>query len=163
MTTVPGAPTASIAPREPTLAERRGRLAAILLLAGLVTAFTAVCSVEIILQAWGEPHPIAPTSCREGVLGLVRAVHRARQTAGKIPSERGSIVRFRGALDPEWATAPSIERSCSGSLELARDLEEVVRFRYAEERALRYEAIEVAGRRRAVAEIERRLLPGPTP
>ena len=36
-------------------ARRRGRVFGILVFAAIVTAFTAVCSVEIIIQAWAKP------------------------------------------------------------------------------------------------------------
>ncbi|HVU05471.1 MAG TPA: hypothetical protein VHE30_27175 [Polyangiaceae bacterium] len=41
-------------------AKRVGRVAGIVVFATIVTVFTAVCSVEIIIQAWAMPDAPAP-------------------------------------------------------------------------------------------------------
>jgi hypothetical protein len=67
------------------------------------------------------------------------------------------MQRFREALLPEWAARGGLEVRCQGDPEATRALGEVDRLRYAEEHALRYEALDVAGRRRAVEAIAQKL------
>ncbi len=52
---------------------------------------------------------------------------------------------------------PGLDERCTGDREATHALGDVDRLRYAEEHALRYEALDVAGLRRRVAAIERQL------
>jgi hypothetical protein len=67
------------------------------------------------------------------------------------------MQRFREALLPEWSARGGLGVRCQGDREATMALGEVDRLRYAEEHALRYEALDVAGRRRAVAAIAEKL------
>ncbi len=123
-----------------------------------MTTFTVVCSIQIIQQAWRPPASGAVVDCRPGIEGLIAAVRRARTAAANgTGGEREAIQRFREALLPEWAARGGLEARCQGDPEATHALGEVDRLRYAEEHALRYEALDVAGRRRAVAAIAQKL------
>jgi hypothetical protein len=42
-------------PSKNSAARRRGSLLGVLVFAAIVTTFTAVCAVQIIIQAWAKP------------------------------------------------------------------------------------------------------------
>jgi hypothetical protein len=139
-------------------ARRRGRTAGAATLFVLVTTFTGVCAVQIIEQAWRPPPSEATLDCRPGIASLITAVRRARAVAANATGgERESMQRFREALLPEWSVRGGLGTRCQGDPEATAALGEVDRLRYAEEHALRYEALDVAGRRRAVAAIAAKL------
>ncbi len=137
---------------------RRGRAIGIALFAGIVTTFTAVCSVEIIYQAWQPPVPPVSTECRTGIRALVTAIRRARRAAtAATGGERETVGGFQAALQPEWSMRPGLTGRCAGDELATRALSDVDRLRYAEERSVRYEALDVTERRRIVADIEKKL------
>jgi hypothetical protein len=139
-------------------ARRRGRTLGVAALFAVVTAFTAVCSVEIIQQAWATPSSGSSAECRPGIADLIKAVRRARTAAANgTGGEREAMQRFREALLPEWSMRPGLGARCAGDPEATRALGEIDRLRYAEEHALRYEALDVAGRRRSVEAIAEKL------
>ena len=139
-------------------ARRRGRAAGAATLFVIVTTFTVVCSIQIIGQAWRPSSSDATVDCRPGIEGLIVAVRRARIAAANgTGGEREAMQRFREALLPEWAARGGLEVRCQSDPEATRALGEVDRLRYAEEHALRYEALDVAGRRRAVETIAQKL------
>jgi hypothetical protein len=142
-------------------ARRRGRTFGVAALTAVVTAFTAVCSFQIIQQAWATPPPsesVVGRECRPGIADLIKAVRRARMAAANATGgEREAMQRFREALLPEWSERPAFGTRCAGDPEATHALGEVDRLRYAEEHALRYEALDVAGRRRAVEAIAEKL------
>lgn len=140
------------------VARRRGRTAGIVLFAVIVTAFTAVCSVEIIMQAWASPGATAQIECRKGLADLIGAVRRARSAAaGVTGGEREALAKFRQSLEPEWSSRAGLTERCANDPKAVQALGDVDRLRYAEEHALRYEALDVASRRRRVDAIEREL------
>ena len=127
-------------------------------LALLVTTFTVVCSIQIFQQAWQEPEAEAAVDCRTGIENLITAVRRARGAAANgTGGEREAMKRFREALLPEWSLRPGLTRRCKGDPEATHALGVVDRLRYAEEHALRFEALDVASRRRDVEAIANRL------
>jgi hypothetical protein len=143
---------------KPSAVRRRGRTLGAAAIGALLTAFTAICSVEIIEQAW-TPTPLpATTDCRTGVSGLIAAVRRARTAAAEgAGSERDALSRFRQALEPEWGSRTALGDLCGNDSDAKGALETVDRLRYAEEHALRYEALDVAKRRKDVEVLEKRL------
>lgn len=124
-----------------------------------VGTFTAVCAAQIMVQVWGSGGSArTAVDCREGLSKLIDAVRRARQAAGaEAAGERASLNRFRAELQPEWTLRAALADRCRGDPEALDALRDVDRFRYAEEHAVRYESVDLARRRRKVAQIERRL------
>lgn len=148
--------------RKPIAVRRRGRTAGTAVFAVLISSFTAVCSIEIIVQAWSPSGVDRGVGCRPGILGLIGAVRRAREAAVQVSSgEREAVLRFRRALEPEWSDRPAIGERCRADPESTRALGELDRLRYGEEHALRYEALDIADLRRKVL-AEERLLEGAT-
>lgn len=145
-------------PKKPIAVRRRGRAIGTAVFAALVTTFTVVCSVEIIVQAWAPSGPRVEVDCRRDVQALIRAVRRAREAALQATSgEREAVSRFRAALEPEWSLRAALGDRCKTDLETVRTLEEVDRLRYGEEHALRYEALDIANLRHRVVVEEKRL------
>ncbi len=133
---------------------RRGGIAVYSL---VVVVFTAVASIQVILQVWP---PIAfdvpaGASCRPALKGLLTAVKRARAAAAaSSDGERAALQQFRSTIAPEWAIRGSLEEVCAGDPAALKALKLVDRLRYAEEHAVRYEAGDVASLRRTVDQLE---------
>ncbi len=53
-------------PSRASSAKRVGRVVGIVVFAAIVTAFTAICSVEIIIQAWSTPDAPGPAPTPAG-------------------------------------------------------------------------------------------------
>lgn len=125
----------------------------------LVVGFTAVCSAQILVQVFGKaPVHDVSTNCRQGLLALIGAVRRARAAAAaETGGERAALARFRAALEPEWSDKPTLDVACRSDAEAQRALGEIELLRYAEEHAVRYEAVDLAPRRRRVRALEERL------
>jgi hypothetical protein len=134
---------------------RLGRRAGLVVFGTIVSVFTGVCSVQIMLQVWASPPFPTEVECRAGIRGLVHAVRRARLAADREPAdERARLARFRGSLRPEWDTRHALERSCAPDPKLSRALDEVDRYRYAEEHSLRSDSASLIHR---IGALEREL------
>jgi hypothetical protein len=138
---------------------RLGRRLGIGAFALLVASFTAICSVEIILQVWAPSPGPAPASCRAGISDLFSALRRARAAAAQEPNgERAALTQFRQALLPEWDSRAALDAVCRSDAEASRALSIVTALRYAEEHAVRYEAVALAEPRRQMDALARSLL-----
>lgn len=138
--------------------ERLGRRVGIVVFAIWVTGITLALTSQIIRQTFYPAGSGGSTACRPGVLALIGAVRRARQAAdAETGGERAAVTRFRAALAPEWDGRDALATTCRGDATGERALREVDRLRYAEEHATRYEAVDLARRRRDVASLERTL------
>ena len=143
------------------VARRRGRRAGIIVFSLIVSAFTVVCSIQIILQVWAPESRPTGLECRPGVEGLLEAVGRARRAAADSSGgEQEAMARFRHALEPEWNSRSELDDRCKGDATGRRALAIVDRLRYAEEHAVRYEAVDVAPLRRRIDELENDLQRG---
>jgi acyl-CoA synthetase (NDP forming) len=143
----------------PTLprAARLGRRLGIALFAALVSIPTVVWSLQIMKVVWSPSRGPEPESCQKGQLGLLRAVGRAREAAGRAASgERESLARFRDALAPEWDSRPNLDELCRAANERT-NLQQIDSLRYAEEHAVRYEATALARDRKRARDLERAL------
>ena len=137
-------------------ARRRGRRWGIVVFGALVASVTAWWSGQIILQVW-PPHPAAPAGdCRSSLRGLLEGITTARRAAAaEISGEQASLRAFRQALGPQWATRHGLDQACAADPEARLMLEEIDELRYAEEHAVRYEAVRLARQRkraRAIAD-----------
>lgn len=133
------------------VARRLGRRLGLVVFGVLVSTFTIVCSLQIIRQVWfPDVLPFAP-SCRAGIRELIAAVERARRAAAaENGDETAALARFRAQLEPQWRNWRAVEHACAEDREAVRALREVVQLRYAEEHAVRYEAVDLARLRRRV-------------
>lgn len=140
---------------------RLGRRLGIAVFAILVGGFTVVCSVQILIQVWAPQPPSGPlpTSCRAGISELLTALKRAREAAAQEPNgERAALSRFRDALLPEWSKRAALDSLCRDDAPAARALSLLTALRYAEEHAVRYEAVALAEQRRQMEATARSLL-----
>jgi hypothetical protein len=149
-------PTSEAAAMSRVEASRRlGRRIGIGLFAIMLSAFTLVCSAQIVIQVWFPKTESSAASCSAGIRSLVTAVERARQAAAaEDGDERAALSRFRAKLGPEWRSLPAVERACETNPSTRDALRDVVQLRFAEEHAVRYEAVALARLRRRVKALD---------
>lgn len=137
---------------------RVGRRLGLLIFALPVAGATAIWTAQIIQQVFAGPVGESPRDCRSAVLGLDRAIRRARQAAAdEIHGERPALQRFRDALEPEWRSREAVAHRCQGDRAAIAALSDLDALRYAEEHAVRYEAVALAKQRRRSDAIRREL------
>jgi hypothetical protein len=139
-------------------ARRRGRRAGVILFGALVVTPTALWTYQILTQVFGDSQGRSAEGCRAGLAGLLGALHRARAAAAaETGDERAALMRFRAALEPEWRGRATTESACRGDAPARAALSEVDALRYAEEHAVRYDAVGLAPQRRRVQALENAL------
>jgi hypothetical protein len=150
-----------------TRARRTGRRVGIAVFALIVVLTTGSWTYQILRAVFAPPIVAVATECRSGTRALLLAVQRARQAAAsERGDERAALGRFRGALEPEWRSRVSLDSLCSSDPKTSSALVEIDALRYAEEHAVRYEAVGLAPQRRRVQALyetlfERDGLPSP--
>lgn len=148
---------------------RRGpvRRAIFGLVAVAIVLLTSMGSVQVLSQAFWPEVLETPLTCREGAAALLRATERARLTVQEASTlgERSALAAFRGALQPEWGYDEVIYLKCEAiSDQEAMVALRAVRFlRYAEERSVRAEALDLARLRTVAPRLVRGLDPSPAP
>src|SRR5687767_9265923 len=137
---------------------RRGRRAGLLVFGVLVASVTAWWSIQILQQVWAPHHPALDRPCRDALGGLLQGVTRARQAAAaEEGGEKAALGAFRGALGPAWTTRPALDQACAGDRDALASLREIDELRYAEEHAVRYEAVRLARQRKRARVIAEQL------
>jgi len=131
-------------------AQRRGRRVGIAIFGLIVTGATATWTYQILSVVFAPPVTIIASNCRTGAKGLLRAVQRAHVAAATEEGERAALGRFRAALEPEWGARASLDALCRPDPQALATLGEIDALRYAEEHAVRYEAVGLAPQRRRV-------------
>jgi hypothetical protein len=114
---------------------------------GFVSIYVALLSTVQILNAslWPEISATKYT-CRSGTRALYQSVEQARLRAAHITMpEREALVDFRNQLQPVWSQEPAVRALCEkdGDQEALSALRSVELLRYAEERSVRYSAIDL--------------------
>jgi hypothetical protein len=136
---------------------RRGRRAGWLVFSLLIIAFTVICSVQVLAQVWAPTVVHTDEQCPAALSGLLNAIERARAEAAlETRGERAAVQRFRRALNPEWTHRAALDETCRDA-EQHHALELIDWLRYAEEHAVRYEALDVAHLRREASLLMGRL------
>ncbi len=137
---------------------RLGRRAGIVVFALLIAVPTLVWTSQIFQRVfWADPGH-ASGDCRRSVLGLEQALDRARLAAAKEShGERAALASFRQALEPEWDQRGAIGTLCQNDARARRALSDLDALRYAEEHAVRYEAVALARQRRRAESLRREL------
>jgi len=131
--------------------QRLGRRIGIAVFALIVGGATAVWSIQILSAVFAPPVIAVAKECRSGTSDLLTAVRRASlAAAAESGDERAALGRFRAALEPEWSTRASLDSVCQGDRQARAALAEIDALRYAEEHAVRYEAMGLAPQRRRV-------------
>ncbi len=137
-------------------AERIGRRAILGIFVLLVGGFTLHNTVRSSRQVVFSPSPAATADCRRGVVRLVEAVREARRAAAlEDRGERASLAQFRGTLEQSWEAREGLDTACRGDPRALRALRDVDRLRYAEEHAVRSDAVDLARLRRRVHVIKK--------
>ena len=131
--------------------KRTGRRVAIVAFALIVGGATAAWSLEILYAVFAPSVQTVAKECHGGTRDLLRAVERARLAgAAESGDERAALGRFRAALEPEWSTRASLDALCRQDAKERAALIDIDALRYAEEHAVRYEAVGLAPQRRRV-------------
>jgi hypothetical protein len=134
-----------------TRQQRLGRRIGTAVFGLIVGGATAVWTIQILFAVFAPPVEAVAQECRAGTRGLLVAVRRARlAAASESGNERAALQRFRAALEPEWSTRISLDTVCRSDPKAQAALTEIDALRYAEEHAVRYEAVGLAPQRRRV-------------
>lgn len=140
-------------------AARLGRRLGILAFAVPVAGATAIWTSQILKQVFWPEVTSHGGDCRAQVLSLEQALRRARHAAAEeAHGERADLDQFRRSLLPEWQARSGLERTCAGDTLALKALTDIDALRYAEEHAVRYEAVALAKQRRRADVIRRELL-----
>ena len=140
---------------------RTGRRVGIAVFGVIVVSFTAILTIQILKAVFAPPNVTVATECRGGARGLLVAVRRARlAAASESGDERAALARFRAALEPEWDSRASLDSVCGSDPKTRAALAEIDALRYAEEHAVRYEAVGLAPQRRRVQALYETLFAG---
>jgi hypothetical protein len=131
--------------------QRTGRRAGIVVFALIVSGATATWTLQILYAVFAPSLEKVATECQGGTRDLLLAVRRARlAAASEDGNERAALARFRAALEPEWSTRTSLDALCRQDPKGRAALTDIDALRYAEEHAVRYEAVGLAPQRRRV-------------
>jgi hypothetical protein len=139
-------------------ARRRGRRAGILVFGVIVASVTAWWSIQILQQVFAPTVPALDRPCRQAMGELLQGLQQARQAAAaEMGGEKAGLRAFRQALGPSWQRRPALDQACAqdqGALEALHEIDEL---RYAEEHAVRYEAVKLARQRKRARVIAEQL------
>jgi hypothetical protein len=131
--------------------ERTGRRVAVVVFGLIVGGATAAWTLQILSEVFAPSVQRVAKECPGGTRDLLRAVQRARRAAAsESGDERAALGRFRAALEPEWSTRTSLDALCWQDPKGRAALTDIDALRYAEEHAVRYEAVGLAPQRRRV-------------
>ena len=134
---------------KPSRAVRTGRRIGIAVFGVIVSGATATWTIQILFAVFAPPVQTVAKECHSGTRDLLTAVRRASlAAASESGDERAALGRFRAALEPEWSTRTSLDSVCQSDPEARAALTEIDALRYAEEHAVRYEAVGLAPQRR---------------
>lgn len=153
---------------EPAARPRRSlfRSCGLAVIGVLAVALTSSATFQILHETLFPGAAPSELSCDEGLNRLYSSIQRAREQAAKqLAGERAALADFRAALEPEWSEAASIRARCRlDSKKQGLDALRLVELlRYAEERAVRYEALDLARLRRTTPEALRAFPPSSHP
>ncbi|HYQ41823.1 MAG TPA: hypothetical protein VER11_07640 [Polyangiaceae bacterium] len=130
---------------------RLGRRIGIAVFGLIIGGATAVWTIQILYAVFAPPVLAVAKDCRGGSRDLLSAVRRASiAAAAESGDERAALGRFRAALEPEWSRRASLDSLCRTDPKARAALAEIDALRYAEEHAVRYEAVGLAPQRRRV-------------
>lgn len=112
---------------------------------------TTILTLRVLSRTlWPDASPSAE-ACEVGVRRLYLAVERARGRAEiSTQGEATALAAFRDALEPEWTRFDSVAKRCTLDRTPAAQsaLRQVELLRYAEERTVRYQALDLSRLRR---------------
>ena len=134
-----------------TPGQRLGRRIGIAVFALIVGGATLIWTIQILYAVFSPPVFAVARECHSGSRDLLTAVRRASlAAAAESGDERAALGRFRAALEPEWSRRASLDSLCRSDPKAQAALAEIDALRYAEEHAVRYEAVGLAPQRRRV-------------
>jgi hypothetical protein len=118
-----------------------------LVFVGIVAVYVCTVGTYRILNATLFPDAVTNEyGCRQGAQALFRAVELAREKTSHLAQpEREALSIFRSEIEPTWSKFHAISKECvkDGDKEALSALRTVELLRYAEERTVRYQAIDL--------------------
>ncbi|MCH2108806.1 MAG: hypothetical protein MK135_05720 [Polyangiaceae bacterium] len=146
----------------PSRRRTAGRLAALVCTGGVVLFMMVTSTWQIVRQAFFPAlSPVeAELSCRPSIQTLATSLENARLlVADSLTPEEESLENFRDALSKTWVQLPRIKMICESDADrqALRALRHLVQLRYAEERAVRYQANDLSRLRSRAPEAVRAL------
>lgn len=129
------------------------------------TALTVAATAQIFLAVFRPQATVTSIKCRPGVRSLLASLSRARATAARSTTdERTALSAYRSALLPEWGAAEAIRQKCrdAADREALSAFRAVELLRYAEERAVRYDALDLSLLRQRAPALTRALFQSET-
>jgi len=146
------------APDQEQLVRRRGRQAGIAVFGVIVAGITAWWTSQILLQVWPSAPETATVECRPALRDLLVSVSVARKAAAEeVGGEQASLQAFRNSLASAWEKRPALDRACAGDARAEAMLRDIDELRYAEEHAVRYEAVRLSPERKRASAIAEEL------
>jgi hypothetical protein len=132
----------------------------------LIVVICTICTIQVSTQAisriGGETDE--PVECVDGIRSLARAIERARVAVHRSDlKESEAVSRYRSNLEPEWSRRGAVEKACQGDKNRLRALDAVLHVGFAEEHAVRRDAVELASFRRRATDLIDKYLPPPDP
>lgn len=127
----------------------------------VVLAVCAVSAVQVVEQAlFREPESklesadVKRFECAEGIRLLDDAIDRARKTVHRSAlDETQAMKKYREALEPIWSHRAVIERACMGDAQGELAVRALIRLGYAEEHAVRSDAMELSRLRKRTEQL----------
>ncbi len=131
------------------------RKAGLVVVTALAVWVAVVSSYRIISSTIFAKPGKSELSCREGTRELYESVERARtKTAALAKPEREALAIFRKEVEPVWRQMEGVRSACQSDkdTQALQTLRSVTLLRYAEERAVRYQAIDLTRWRKEAPE-----------
>lgn len=135
-------------PEQLQRAQRTGRRFGIGIFALIVSTFVIVCSAQILYQGFHDSEVVLNGNCRALVAHLASSVRAAREAARNVTDERMALRTFRNALEPNWHSKSQLNQICQSDRWAREAVATIDEWRWAEEIAIRYEAVDLAPTRR---------------
>lgn len=132
----------------------------------LVVVICTICTIQVSSQAisriGGKSND--PVECVDGIRSLARAIERARVAVHRSDLKESEAVScYRSNLEPEWSRRGAVQEACQGDANRLRALDAVIHLGFAEEHAVRRDAVELASFRRHATDLIEKHLPPPDP
>ena len=144
-------------------ARKKGKSAVMIAYFSAIVVAAAICTWRVSTQAVERLHgdySDEPINCVDGIRSLELAVNRARRLSSDTNAdESASVAMYRSYLNPEWKRRGDIERACSGDPGRMEALDAVVHLGFAEEHAVRRDAVELGAVRRKAASMIQKHIP----
>lgn len=123
------------------------RVIGLVVIAVVAVTLACVTTYTVVRDTLFPETPETSFTCRSGTVALFESVQSARRSAAdRNESERLALEKFRSELEQLWSQAPTVRALCEKENDQAglEAFHSVELLRYAEERAVRYSALDLS-------------------